>query len=58
LSFAEIDMARSSTAPSTTPWTEYLKVPHVLIGVVLDRPSISRLALAPPVLGENALSQR
>src|ERR1700730_14822945 len=30
LNFAEIDMARSSTAPSTTPWTEYLKVPQEL----------------------------
>ncbi|MBV8335997.1 MAG: hypothetical protein JO358_11300, partial [Alphaproteobacteria bacterium] len=53
LSFAEIDMARSSTAPSTTPWIEYLKVPHVPIGVVLDRLSIDRLVLAPRVLGES-----
>jgi translocation and assembly module TamB len=56
LSFAEIDMARPSTAPSTTPWTEYLKVPHVPIGVVLDRLSIDRLALAPPVLGESLVA--
>jgi translocation and assembly module TamB len=56
LDFAEIDMARSSTAPSTTPWTEYLKVPHVPIGVVLDRLSIDRLALAPPVLGESLIA--
>ncbi len=53
LSFAEIDMARSSTAPSTTPLTEYLKVPHLPVGVVLDRLSIGRLALAPPLLGES-----
>jgi translocation and assembly module TamB len=53
LTFAEIDMARQSTAPSTTPLTEYLKVPHVPIDVVLDRLSIGRLALAPPILGES-----
>jgi translocation and assembly module TamB len=53
LSFAEIDMARATTAPSTTSWTEYLKVPHVPVGIVLDRLSIDRLALAPPVLGQN-----
>ena len=56
LSFADIDMARSSTAPSTTPMTEYFKVPHVPIGVVLDRLSIDRLALAPPVLGESLVA--
>ncbi|HEX3521170.1 MAG TPA: hypothetical protein VHT52_03690, partial [Stellaceae bacterium] len=56
LSFAEIDMARQSTAPSTTPLTEYLKVPHVPIGVVLDRLSIERLALAPPILGESLVA--
>ena len=56
LSFAEIDMARQSTAPSTTPWTEYLKVPHVPIDVVLDRLSIGRLALAPPILGESLIA--
>ena len=56
LGFAEIDMARPTTAPSTTPWTEYLKVPRVPIGVVLDRLSIDRLALAPPVLGESLIA--
>jgi translocation and assembly module TamB len=56
LSFAEIDMARSSTAPSTTPFTEYLKVPHLPVGVVLDRLSIGRVALAPPVLGESLVA--
>ncbi len=56
LSFAEIDMARLSTAPSTTPVTEYLKVPHLPVGVVLDRLSIGRLALAPPVLGESLVA--
>jgi translocation and assembly module TamB len=56
LSFAEIDMERLSTAPSTTPWTDYLKAPHVPIGVDLDRLSIDRLALAPPVLGESLVA--
>jgi translocation and assembly module TamB len=56
LSFAQIDMARSSTAPSATPWTEYLKVPHLPVAVVLDRLSIARLALAPPVLGEGLVA--
>jgi translocation and assembly module TamB len=56
LSFAGIGMARLSTAPSTTPWAEYLKVPHVPIGVVVDRLSIDRLALAAPVLGENLVA--
>jgi translocation and assembly module TamB len=56
LSFGEIDMARSSTAPSTTPVTEYLEVPHLPVEVVLDRLSIGRLSLAPPVLGENVVA--
>ena len=56
LSFAEIDMARLTTAPSTTPLTEYLNVPHLPISVVLDRLSIGRLALAPPVLGESVVA--
>src|SRR5206468_3418925 len=29
LTIAEVDMARSSTAPSTTPFIDYLKVPHL-----------------------------
>ena len=53
LTIAEIDMARSSTAPSTTPFTDYLKVPQLPIAVVLDRLSIGKLTLAPPVLGES-----
>jgi translocation and assembly module TamB len=56
LSFDEIDMARSSTAPSTAPVTEYLEVPHLPVEVVLDRLSIARLALAPPVLGEGVVA--
>ncbi len=56
LSVAEIDMTRSSTAPSTTPLTEYFRVPHLPVGVVLDRLSIGRLALAPPVLGESLVA--
>ena len=56
LSFARIDMARLSTAPSTTPWTENLKVPQAPMGLVIDRLSIGRLALAPPVLGESLVA--
>jgi translocation and assembly module TamB len=56
LRFAEIDMARSSTAPSTTPFTEYLKVPHLPVGVILDRLSIGRLALAPPMLDDGLVA--
>src|SRR6266566_4943885 len=56
LTIAQIDMARSSTAPSTTPFLDYLKVPHLPIPVALDRLSIGMLALAPPVLGENIVA--
>ena len=56
LTIAEVDMTRSSTAPSTTPFLDYLKVPHLPIPVDLDRLSIGKLALAPPVLGENILA--
>src|SRR5580693_15335 len=56
LTIAEVDMTRSSTAPSTTPFLDYLKVPHLPIPVELDRLSIGKLALAPPVLGENILA--
>src|SRR5207302_1142977 len=56
LRFAAIGMARSSTAPSTTPFTEYLKVPRLPVGVVLDRLSVGRLALAPPVLGDSLVA--
>jgi translocation and assembly module TamB len=56
LSIGEINMARMSTAPSTTPVTEYFKVPHLPVEVVLDRLSIGRLALAPPVLGESVVA--
>jgi translocation and assembly module TamB len=56
LSIAEIDMARLTTAPSTTPLTDYLKVPHLPVDVVVDRLSIERLALEPPVLGESLVA--
>ncbi|HEY1433456.1 MAG TPA: hypothetical protein VGF39_17765, partial [Stellaceae bacterium] len=56
LTIAQIDMARSSTAPSTTPFIDYLKVPHLPIAVALDRLSIGKLALAPPVMGENIVA--
>ncbi len=53
LTIAEVDMARSSTAPSTTPFIDYLKVPRLPVPVDLDRLSIGKLMLAPPVLGES-----
>ena len=56
LSFAELGMARSSTARSTTPLTGYFEVPRLPVNVVLDRRSIVRLALAPPVLGESLIA--
>ncbi len=56
LTIAEVDMARLSTAPSTTPFIDYLRVPRLPIPVALDRLSIGKLALAPPVLGENILA--
>jgi translocation and assembly module TamB len=56
LSIADIDMARPSSAPSTTPLTDYLKVPHLPVGVVLDTLLIGRLALAPPILGESVIA--
>ena len=56
LTIAEVDMTRLSTAPSTTPFSDYLKMPHLPIPVELDRLSIGKLALAPPVLGENIVA--
>jgi translocation and assembly module TamB len=56
LRIGEIDMARSSTAPSTTPLVDYIRVPHLPVGVVLDRLSIERVALEPPVLGEGVVA--
>ena len=53
LTITEVDMARLTTAPSTTPFIDYLRVPRVPIGLALDRLSIGRITLAPPVLGEN-----
>jgi translocation and assembly module TamB len=52
LKLAEIDMARSSSG-SSAPLSDYLRVPHLPVAVVLDRLSITRLALAPAVLGES-----
>ncbi len=52
LTIAQVDMARVTTAPSTRRLTDYLKVPRLPIGVALDRLSIGKLTLAPPVLGE------
>ena len=56
LTIAEIEMTRLSTAPSTTPLMDYLKVPHVPVDVALDRLSIGKLSLAAPVLGENVVA--
>lgn len=56
LTIAEIDMARLTTAPSTKRFVDYLRVPHLPVGVVLDRLAIDRLALAPPVLGESLVA--
>jgi translocation and assembly module TamB len=56
LTIAAVDMARSSTAPSTTPFIDYLKMPHLPMAVALDRLAIGKLALAPPVLGENIVA--
>jgi translocation and assembly module TamB len=56
LTIAQIDMARSSTAPSTTPLMDYLKVPHLPVAVTLARLSIGKLSLAAPVLGENIVA--
>ena len=53
LTIAEVDMARSSTAPSTTPFIDYLKVPRLPMPVALDRLSIGKLTLAAPMLGES-----
>src|SRR5271166_2488683 len=56
LRIAQMDMARVTTAPSTTPFIDYLRAPRLPIGVVLDRLLIGKLALAPPVLGENVVA--
>ena len=56
LTFAEIEMARSSTAPSSTPLIDYLRVPHLPVGIVLDRLLIDKLAIDPPVLGESLVA--
>jgi len=56
LTIAEADMARSSTAPSTTPLMDYLKVPHLPVPIALDRLLIGKLSLAAPVLGESIVA--
>ncbi len=55
LAIAEVDMARPSTAASA-PLSEYLRVPHLPLALVLDRLTIARLALAPAVLGESVVA--
>jgi translocation and assembly module TamB len=57
LELAEIDMARRpSSSRSSAPVSEYLRVPHLPLAVVLDRLAITHLALAPAVLGESVVA--
>ena len=53
LAIGVVEMARPSTAKSTSRLTDFLRVPHLPVAVQLDRLTIGRLALAPPVLGES-----
>ena len=56
LTVAEIDMARPSIGGRRAPLSEYLRVPHLPLALVLDRLAIARLALAPAVLGESVVA--
>jgi translocation and assembly module TamB len=56
LTVGEITVARPSTAKSTTPIVDYLRVPHLPIAVALNRLSIDRLVLEAPVLGERVVA--
>jgi translocation and assembly module TamB len=55
LHIAEIDEARPSSTPSR-PLIDYLHVPQLPVAFVLDRLTIARLVLAPPVLGERVMA--
>jgi translocation and assembly module TamB len=55
LAIAELDMRRASSG-SSAPLSDYLQVPHLPIAVMLDRLTITRLSLAPPVLGEKVVA--
>jgi translocation and assembly module TamB len=50
LSAAEVYKARPAAGPST-PVVDYLRVPHLPIGLVVDRLDIDRLLLGAPILG-------
>jgi translocation and assembly module TamB len=53
----EIDVARKpSSAQSPQPPAQSLGVPHLPVAVVLDRLTVSRLSLAPAVIGEPAVA--
>ncbi len=52
LGIAKLDWTRLTTAPSTMRLLDYLRVPHLPVRIALDRLSIGKLTLAPPVLGE------
>src|SRR5260370_29250332 len=56
LRVAEIAMARPTTAPSTTPFIDYFRVPQLPVAVSLDRLAVGHLALASPVLGESVVA--
>lgn len=56
LTAAAIEVARSpaagTPAPSTTPLSEWLRLPHLPLGLAVDRLAVERLSLAAGVLGE------
>ena len=55
LDIAELYKARSSTAPSR-PFVDYLQVPRLPVALVVDRLTIGRIELAPPVLGQSIVA--
>ena len=56
LDIADVDMRRSSSPRSSEPLSQSLRVPHLPVAVVLDRLTITRLTLMPPVLGEKVVA--
>ena len=55
LKLAELDMARPSSG-SSAPLSNYLRVPRLPVDVVLDRLTITRVSLAPAVLGQSVVA--
>jgi translocation and assembly module TamB len=53
---AKLEMARSSSSGSSGPLSEYLRVPRLPVAFVLDRVTIARVLLMPPVLGERVVA--